>query len=113
MHVSTFGSPQQMGPLLRHKARRGRKSLSSAEEEGKTDPVLLEAILRTEEAVLDSQLQACWTLEGAGVIVAVSAEALALGRRFFGHDRGWSGLRNLSLWELQRGGISFEGGQLV
>lgn len=59
-----------------------------AGHEGKTNPVLLEAVLGAEEAILESQLQTCWALEGAGVVLAVGAEALALRRRFFGHDRG-------------------------
>lgn len=50
-------------------------------------PVLLEAVLRTEEAVLDTQLQACRALQGAGVVRAVDAEALLLRRRL-GHDGG-------------------------
>lgn len=51
-----------------------------------THPVLLEAILRAEEAVLDAELQAAWALQGSGIVRAVNAETLLLGRRFHGHD---------------------------
>lgn len=56
------------------------------EQEPKTDPILLEAILRTEKAVFEAHFQASRALEGASIILAVCAEALALGRGFFGHD---------------------------
>lgn len=46
-----------------------------------TYPVPLEAVLGAEEAVLDAQLQACWTLQAASVVVAVRAEAFPFGGR--------------------------------
>jgi hypothetical protein len=44
-------------------------------------PVPLEAVLGAEVAVLDAQLQACWTLQAASVVVAVRAEAFPFGGR--------------------------------
>lgn len=55
---------------------------------GKTDPVLLEAVLGAKEAVLEPELQTCWALQGASIVLAVDAEALSLGGRFFGHSGG-------------------------
>lgn len=52
----------------------------------KTDPVLLEAVLGTKEAIFDSELQTCWALERSSIVFAVGAQTLALSRRFFGHD---------------------------
>lgn len=55
-------------------------------------PVLLEAVLSTKEAILDTQLQAGRALQGAGVVGAVDAQALLLGGRLGSH--GDSGLEN-------------------
>jgi hypothetical protein len=49
---------------------------------GETYPATLEAVLGAEEAVLDAELEAGRTLEGASIVVAVDAEALLLGRWF-------------------------------
>jgi hypothetical protein len=49
-------------------------------------PVLLEAFLRTEEAILDAKLQAGRALQPAGIVLAVYAQALPLGWRFRSHD---------------------------
>lgn len=48
-------------------------------------PVLLEAILRAEETVLDAEFEARRALQGAGVILAVGPQAFFLGRWFGGH----------------------------
>lgn len=53
---------------------------------GKTDPILLEAVLGTKEAILDPELQTCWALERSSIVFAVGAQTLALRRRFLGHD---------------------------
>lgn len=53
-----------------------------------THPVLLEAVLRAEEAILDAGLEARRALQGAGVVGAVGAQALALGGGFFAHGDG-------------------------
>lgn len=55
-----------------------------------TNPILLEAILRTEVAILNAYLKTCRTLQGRGIIFAVCSEALLLGWRFGGHDGGGS-----------------------
>lgn len=54
-----------------------------------TNPVLLETVLRAKEAVLDPQLQACRALERPSIVVAVDAEALALGGGLIGHGGRW------------------------
>ena len=51
-----------------------------------TYPAPLEAVLGTEEAVLDAELQAGRALQGASIVVAIDAEALLLGRWFRSHD---------------------------
>lgn len=56
----------------------------------RTNPVLLETVLGAEEAVLDPQLQACRALERPSIVVAVDAEALALGGRLIGHGGRWA-----------------------
>ena len=38
-----------------------------------TYPVPLEAVLRAEVRVLDAELEASWTLQGAGIVLAVRA----------------------------------------
>lgn len=73
-------------------------------------PVLLEAVLGAEVAVLDAQAQAFWALERAGIILAVDTEALPLRWGFFGHGVGLRGAR--------RGGVgrqsqSVQGGRVV
>lgn len=35
-------------------------------------PVLLEAVLRTEKAVFHAQLEACWALQGPGIVLAIN-----------------------------------------
>ena len=72
----------------------GQRSLVGTDIEGRmlvTDPVSLEAILGAEVAVLDAQLEAGRALQRAGVVLAVGAQALPLGRRFVGHRRGSHG----------------------
>jgi hypothetical protein len=54
-----------------------------------TNPVSLEAVLRAEKAVLDSQLEACWALQRACIVLAVGAHTLLL-RRWLGGHRGGS-----------------------
>ena len=60
---------------------------------GAANPVLLEAVLGAEEAVLDAELQARRTLQRASVVGAVDAETLLLGRRFYGHGFDWRARR--------------------
>lgn len=55
-----------------------------------TYPVLLEAILGAEEAVLDAELQAGWALQRSSFILAIGAHALLLGGGF-GHGVGVGG----------------------
>lgn len=56
-----------------------------------TYPVLLEAVLRAEEAILDSELQAGRALEGASLVGAVDAEAHLLRGRLSHGGRSWRG----------------------
>jgi len=56
---------------------------------GAANPVLLEAVLGAEEAVLDAELQARRTLQRASIVGAVDAETLLLGRGLYGHDFDW------------------------
>ena len=51
-------------------------------------PVLLEAVLGAEVAVLDVEAEAFGALQSAGVVLAVDAKALPLRRRFLGHVVG-------------------------
>ena len=51
-----------------------------------TYPAPLEAVLGTEEAVLDAELQAGRALQGASIVVTIDAEALLLGWWFRSHD---------------------------
>jgi hypothetical protein len=47
-------------------------------------PVALKAVLRAEVALLP-QFLTVWTLQGAGIVLAITACALARGRRVSGH----------------------------
>jgi hypothetical protein len=61
----------------------------SLSQSGKfTYPVSLKALLRAEEAVLDSQLQTSWALEGSSFILAVGAHTLLLGGGISSHRVG-------------------------
>lgn len=54
---------------------------------GETYPTPLETILRTEEAILDPQLETCWALQSTSIVFAVNTDTFP--RRGFGsHDRG-------------------------
>ena len=62
-------------------------------------PVPLEAVLGTEEAVFDAQLEACWALQSSSILIAVHPQALLLHRWFrHGLDVGvdlWRGINDM------------------
>lgn len=60
-------------------------SRSRARHGTATYPILLEAVLRAEEAVLDAELQAGRALQRAGLILTVGAKALFFRGRLGSH----------------------------
>ena len=68
-------------------SRRTRRAASLV----RPHPVLLEAVLGAEKAVLDAQAKAFGALESAGIVFAIRTKALPLRGRFLGHgDRSGS-----------------------